>query len=86
MPSLEHHAGQNHRARGGGIGVRVGKPSVYWEQWHLHRERNGEREENPPSCGGGQRLVGGDLDQVEGDGVARLRRMEEREARGSQRA
>ena len=44
---LQHDAGQDHGARGGGLGVGVGQPGVQREQRHLDRERDGEREEDP---------------------------------------
>ena len=44
---LQQDAGQQDRAGGRRLGVRVGQPRVQREQRHLHRERHEEREEEP---------------------------------------
>ena len=44
---LQQHAGQNHRAGGRRLDVRVGQPGVEREQRHLDRERERERQEEP---------------------------------------
>ena len=44
---LQQHAGQDDRAGGGRLHVRVGQPGVEREQRHLDRERDGERQEEP---------------------------------------
>ena len=41
-PHLQHHAGQDHRARGGRLGMRVGQPGVH--RPHRNLDREGERE------------------------------------------
>ena len=47
-PDLQQDAGQDHRPGRRRLGVRVGQPGVQREQRHLHRERDEEREEQPP--------------------------------------
>ena len=44
---LEHHAGQHDRTGGRRVGVRVGQPRVERDQRDLHREADGERDEQP---------------------------------------
>ena len=75
---LEHDAGQDHRARRGGVGVGVGQPGVHREQRNLHGERNGKAQEDPAGRRGGECLFLGEVDEVERHGVAGLGCGEER--------
>ena len=52
---LQQHAGQNHRAGGRRLHVRVGQPGVQREQRHLDREGQREGEEQPGLRAGGDR-------------------------------
>ena len=51
---LQQHAGQDDRAGGRRLDVRVGQPGVERKQRHLDRERERERQEEPElqSCAG----------------------------------
>ena len=69
---LQHHAGQNHRARRGRLDVRVGQPGVEREERHL--DRKGQREgEEEPVLRGYRNVELIELQQVEA--VAAVRRL-----------
>ena len=63
---FQHHPGQHDRSGGGRLRVGVRQPGVQRHQRHLHRERNGEREEQPSSGRRSEVRSFGDLDEVEG--------------------
>ena len=64
---LEHHAGEDHRAGGGRLGVGVGEPGVERDHRHLDGEGDGEGEEQPAPGGRRERRLLGEGDEVERD-------------------
>ena len=54
-PHLEHDAGEDHRARGRRLDVRIGQPGVEREHRHFDREREEERHEQSQSVAGDER-------------------------------
>ena len=64
---LQQHAGEDDRATGWGLRMRVGQPCVQREQRHLHGERNCECEEEPAAGVGGEVGTFGQLHQIERD-------------------